>query len=416
MKQRLIRMVRVFKARYRGVVDSPERLKLACAEIATTVSRATLENNRERHILLASTGVRNIGDQAMLEAFIANVPGEIDVLVTSSSSYLVPEEARNRVRLLTFNALVYGRGRAHRADLARFCQLLARARSFSIVGADVIDGGYQLRAPMLSWALAAAVAQRRVDSRVLGFSWGESVNPLVVQAATAASIADVRLFARDPDSAERLAKDGVPGVREVVDMVFALGGEDMESAELQTLRTTVPAESGYVLLNVSGLIASTVDLGADYLVLARELYADGVHLVLVPHVDNRGGSDSAALREFARALTALGIAHTVIARLLRPKQMRALARGANFVVTGRMHLSVLALSCAVPAVVLSTQGKVSGMLRRVGYPEWCVQPQPGAGLALLAAARAIRALSAGELAPRATEFGIIAKKNFDGLG
>ncbi len=47
---------------------------------------------------------------------------------------------------------------------------------------------------------------------------------------------------------------------------------------------------------------------------------------------------------------------------------------ARLVVTGRMHLAVLALSGRIPAACLASQGKVEGLMALVGTPELVVDP------------------------------------------
>ena len=63
--------------------------------------------------------------------------------------------------------------------------------------------------------------------------------------------------------------------------------------------------------------------------------------------------------------------------LLAPGNVAWLAQHASAVVTGRMHLSILALNQGVPAIILATQGKVSGLLEQFDLPGLEVQPVSG---------------------------------------
>lgn len=69
-----------------------------------------------------------------------------------------------------------------------------------------------------------------------------------------------------------------------------------------------------------------------------------------------------------------------------PDVIRGLCSRATAVITGRMHLGVMALRMGTPAVIVSTQGKVEGLLEMFDMPECCVRPD--AGLAALPAAAA----------------------------
>ena len=88
------------------------------------------------------------------------------------------------------------------------------------------------------------------------------------------------------------------------------------------------------------------------------------------------------------------------------------------VVTGRMHLAIMALHGAVPAIPLSYQGKLSGLMRLFGTEGLSVEPRPGFAAEVeerlervLAAGDAIRR-SLSERLPRVKE---LAGKNFGGL-
>lgn len=395
--------------------DRPSVLDARARQLRERVATLNPDPGAARHVLLTSTGNRNIGDQAMLESFIANVGGPIDAIVLSNASYVLPESARDRVRLHKFDSLVYGRGDAQLNDLERFVELIQSARSFSVVGADVIDGGYQLRAPLMSWALATGAAEAGFDTRMLGFSWGENVAHVILEATRDAAAAGVRLYARDPDSAARLTRSHVLGVQSVVDTVFALEGTDKDTAEFRLLAEIRSSGNRIALLNVSGLIAGRMDVVDDYVEVAAALNERGVAVVALPHVNNRGGSDVAAIRELAARALVRGVRLKVLDRLLAPTQVRALAGLADVVVTGRMHLSILSLSAGTPAIVLATQGKVAGLMRRIGHPEWCVDPKPGMAQDIVAQLDRAQNIDRSELDALMPDLIATAHRNFEGL-
>lgn len=53
----------------------------------------------------------------------------------------------------------------------------------------------------------------------------------------------------------------------------------------------------------------------------------------------------------------------LVDRLLQSAEILGLCTPADVVVTGRMHLSIMVLNSGVPAITLSTQGKVEGLFQ-----------------------------------------------------
>lgn len=103
-------------------------------------------------------------------------------------------------------------------------------------------------------------------------------------------------------------------------------------------------------------------------------------------------------------------------RLLDPSEIRALTKNAEVVVTGRMHLAIMALSQGTPAFVVSTQGKVEGLAELFETPDLLLEPSPGFGAAAierLAPAR-LEAFRR-KVAERLSMVTGLASRNFEGL-
>lgn len=349
--------------------------------------------------LIASTGVANIGDQAMLDSVLSNVAGTVEVGLKDGATYRIPAGTP------TFDstALIYGAGSARQEARERLIASLRTTGRLGIVGADIIDGGYQRGVAVKSWSIAAAAAQAGIDTRVFGFSWGKGIDPLVIEAAQAAVDAGVRAIARDSISAARFAtntgREPVAGG----DLVFSLtwpeagSGSGSDAGTSEAPQAPVIIDGPYALVNISGLIASRVDISEDLVAVCHAINAAGTKIVLVPHVANRGGDDIAAIAEFSEKLVAAGLIEgsdnadssenadfIALEKLYAPGEIAMLSRGADFVVTGRMHLSILAMNQNTPAIVLATQGKVEGLLADVGFPDYAVAPVPSCAEAITA--------------------------------
>lgn len=320
-------------------------------------------------VLLAPPGGGNIGDQAMVEAFIENTPGPIRVLVRRHGDITVPSGAADRVDIEPMPALVYGSGAAHRMAIRDLGRVLATASSFSVVGADIMDGAYNVRASVRRATLARLAAATGVDTRVLGFSWNGHAAPAARRALARAAGAGVRLLLRDPISAERAREDGLCNVQPVADTVFAAASSsDTVADSLLGSSTDLVA-----VLNASGLVGRSIDQVPAYVEIIAALRARGLTVVLLPHVVRSSADDLVACRAIFDAVPA--DPHVIlIDRIVAPAEVRGLCARASLVLTGRMHLAIQALWSGRPAITLSTQGKVEGLMRLFDTAYLCVEP------------------------------------------
>jgi polysaccharide pyruvyl transferase WcaK-like protein len=181
----------------------------------------------------------------------------------------------------------------------------------------------------------------------------------------------VQLLVRDPVSAERARGDGLLGVTEVADAVFS--ARTMSSGAVDEYLGAAPAP--YVVVNASGLVARSLDQVAEYAGIVRALLDDGLTVVLVAHVMRSSASDLIACRKLHERVDDPRV--VLIDRMLSPAEVRGLCAGARLVLAGRMHLAIQALWSAVPAITLSTQGKVEGLMQLFGTEALCVEPSAG---------------------------------------
>lgn len=416
-------LLRTARERAYDVWASPRVLHPADHLVAAVVRRRARRPGRaavdvpRAHVLVCPPGDGNIGDQAMVEAFLGATDGPVVLLVREHGDVVVPTPDRSRVEVVALPRLVYGGGVGHVRDAARLARLLGRARSVSVVGADLMDGGYGHRAAA-NLALVAALARRAgLPSRVLGFSWNGRAHPGARAALGRAADRGTRLMLRDPLSADRARRDGLAGVEEVLDTVFMAADDLDPTAADALLGAARPDDPPLVVVNVSGLVGARVDQHADHVAVVDHLRARGARVVLLPHVRRPGGDDVAEVRRLAAAFAA-DAQVVAVDELLRPAQVRALADRSDAVLTGRMHLAVMALSRGVPAVCLSTQGKVDGLMAAFRSPGASVEPRPGMAGELtrrLDDALAADAPRRAELAGLAADAARLARRNVAGL-
>ncbi len=321
------------------------------------------------HILLAPPGAGNIGDRAMTEAFLASVNGPVTLIVRRASDLPdLPSRDSGPVNVMVAPGLLYGLPWQHVRDARRFRALLPRARSVSVIGADIMDGAYWESPSVRRFRLALIAAEAGVDARVLGFSWNARPTAAARRAMVRASAA-VRLLPRDPASAERLERDGAVNVVPTADIAFLTPRRPIEDLELDAWVTARVREGRrLVLLNSNGLIESDADTVRIYREFIREAPADVV-FVAVAHVSRGTPSDIELAETLGRDVDD-GDRLYVQRSLLRPGEVAELAAQAHLVVTGRMHLTILSTTVGTPVITVAYQGKVAGLYRELGTDTW----------------------------------------------
>jgi len=360
-----------------GILRSPALRRLVGAPLLRLALLGARPRPDGPHVLLAPPGDGNIGDQALVEAFLENVAGPVVVLVRRPGDIAIPREFAATVRLLPLPALVYGRVTGHARDVLRAARVLRGAASVSVVGADVMDGAYVPGASEMRSRLVREAARRGIPSRILGFSWNSAPRPSATAALRSAVAAGAIAVARDPVSAERLRAIGVDA-RLGADIVF----------RARTVSDALAVETGsadprpLAVINASGLIRGWSEQVDEYVDLVRRLGAEGTRTVILPHVLRADVDDLVTCRAIHARV---GDDAVLVERLASPAEVRGLARTARVVVTGRMHLAVMAAMSGVPAFTIATQGKVEGLMAALDCPELCLEPGPGLADRVLAA-------------------------------
>jgi colanic acid/amylovoran biosynthesis protein len=334
------------------------------------------------HVLLVAPGAGNVGDQAMFEAFLERTTDDVRVVVRRDGDVTVPAEHSERVTVVRLPDLIYGSGKRHRADVATLADELGSAASFSIVGADIMDGRYVMRASVNRSVMARAAATAGVPTRILGFSWNGNARPAARRQLVAASRAGAVPMLRDPLSLRRAERDGITRIVPVADIVFSATSIDRSWGERYSR-----ADKPLAIVNVSGLISRDVDQSVEYVEVIEALLAGGHQVLLLPHVSRPDADDAVACAAIQQKV---GVDRVLLApELPTPAQVRGLTEVADVVITGRMHLAIMSLWNSTPAITLATQGKVEGLMELIGAPELCVEPKPGFGRQVVGALDAI---------------------------
>ena len=331
---------------------------------------------RVQTLVMSPAGDGNIGDHAMLNAFLENCDGPVTVLSSGVDSTLHPDLNSSRLVFKPMRSLFSYPPFIRFWSVFKFSRLLASSRIFIIHGADTMDGS-QISASLARLSLCRLASLEGIPSAVLGFSWSDE-SPKVVSDAIRTVSANTLLFPRDPLALRRLEELDVSNLLPVTDMAFSLNTVETPPGSVSSwLRETASCQEEFVILNVSGLIANRFDQRKEIELVVSQIHKFGARVLFLPHVLRKGDDDLAICKEMHALLGQPK--DFLVEELLAPEQVRYIASRAKLTITGRMHLSILSLGIGTPAIALSTAGKVEGLFELFGLSEFVVDPVPGYG-------------------------------------
>ncbi|GCD90661.1 hypothetical protein NLS1_26670 [Nocardioides sp. LS1] len=285
----------------------------------------------------------------------------------------------------------------------------------SIIGADIMDGGYDKLEAVLRFNMLTVANAAGLSTRVTGFSWNGRASPAVVRALRQTQ-PGTELCVRDPHSYERLVSLHLEKLVQVSDMVFCFNQTEPYEPIVGWCDRMAIAGRRIVIVNASGLLMSSTVLLDEYRYFVETMLADGFAVLAVPHVIRPGDDDLAACRSVVRGLEG-DDAVLLIGELLSPAQVAWVASKAFATLSGRMHLAIFSLLAARPAAVLSSQGKVSGLMALTGLDDFILSPAVGLGREAVEAIRRIARdpAIAGVVQERLASLRGMALDNFVGL-
>ncbi|WP_313503830.1 Coenzyme F420 hydrogenase/dehydrogenase, beta subunit C-terminal domain [Corynebacterium variabile] len=337
-------------------------------------------------LVIATAGNGNIGDQAMFETILAVVDGPVVAFVPSDRAFTMPDEVRDRVTTVVLGDLVNGGTVAAARARKVFSGYLRDASTLIVIGADIMDGGYQRREAALRLDCLELAERAGLDCRIVGFSWSAEPDPYVLRQFRGLP-GGIRKFVRDGKSLDRISADGVAGVEGAADVVFSHSIAPEESAFSRWAGERRSAGHSVIVVNVSGLVFKRLARqggGDRYLQdmadTVRRLVAQGHAVALMPHVVRSGDDDLDACRRVAGLVTdspgggAGDDRVLLVDRLLSPAEVLALVGASEAVISARMHLGILTLTTSRPCVLFDTQGKVEGLMREFGLSDCVISP------------------------------------------
>lgn len=345
---------------------------------------------------------RRISPEAMGSVVIpAAAPGGTgdDAMVNGSIAALSAEYPDERISILVPNKYPtdfrFSPGREHLKLFSNWTHPVIEATELTgykriyVLGADILDGVYNLPDAIKRIRLAGVCSEQGQDSRIVGFSLNENPHPAVLQEFK--RLKNVPLFLRDPLSYER-AKRLIGGdVRLSADVAFLLepvAGEHSASVERFAAQARASGNRVYGL-NIHDLLARFSPDGTfDKLISSiAGLIASrkDCSFVLIPHDYRQTVDDRVPLQRVYENLDLESRQRVqILSGPIRAAEIKQVCKSLDGVLTGRMHLAIAALGMGVPVMGIVYQGKFEGTLSYFDLDkEFMLSPEQAADFKLL---------------------------------
>jgi polysaccharide pyruvyl transferase WcaK-like protein len=338
--------------------------------IVLSLIRPRLSSDGASHFLLPSVGNGNIGDQAMVESFINYVGvGDCILIVEDAADFRKDNNIFPEPRIIEIPHLIHGNFIQQFFALISILRISNKVKSLSVIGADIMDGVYSQKQSINRLFLLRVFNSLEIDTRITGFSWAPNARALPIKLLRIISN-KTKLYVRDPKSVQRLHEQNIFQVYQVADLVFSdLSLDGAPDIDRWTSTSTKPI----VVVNISGLGLKDTQLYLkhirQYQLIVEYLRINGFRLLVLPHVFGGGGDTKISDDLFD---STCGSEDLLITDPLSPAQERHLFQSVSFVITGRMHIAILALNMGIPVIALETMGKVMGLFEVFNLEDYCI--------------------------------------------
>lgn len=247
--------------------------------------------------------------------------------------------------------------------------LLRKFDSFYIIGADLIDGYYSSSVSCFLFFLAHLASSLGVDVHIVSASFNDSP-PDEVKRGLAILPPSIRFHLRDQYSAKRLEAVLHRPVSHSADVAFGLVPEPSPyvNSILNWGEQQRKLSRHLLILNINML-----PIGKQYCERQEEyvekwtewlvaMVREKCSIIFISH-DYRGswGDHIAAELAFRQIPETVKVHCLLPSNLLHAAEIKAIAKSADLVVTGRMHLAIGALGCGTPVVGYAYQSKFEGI-------------------------------------------------------
>lgn len=247
-----------------------------------------------------------------------------------------------------------------------------RATEVYALFADVLDGFYGERSVLAKLAHLQGLGLRGTRLHLVGFSW-ENGSPSIVEALR--GLPNARFSTRDPISTERFHADtGLP-VQRGADLAYLVPQVRAAPAQIASQVANWRQQGMSVLgITPNALWRQRAPGMFDGLVaLVNHPEMRDVGFVLVPH-DRRDNQDDHLFAEQILAASPSAASRIVLPEVPDFPASRGLLQLVDVHLAGRMHSGISAMSVTTPALMISLQQKMLGILEDAGQDGSAVSP------------------------------------------
>lgn len=334
-------------------------------------------------LLIAPAGWGSVGDEAMIRACAQylHADGVDQVLIISATAppILAPDEEYpaycEELHLPDWGTL--------EAAVKQYREQLRESSEVYCLGADVLDGRYDVRSSRLRLALVLDAAKVCPRTTILGFSLHPAIEPACVQAFRALG-ERVDLCLRDPVSFEVARGLGLSRIRQTADVAFLLAPEKtVRTAKIESwIRGERDMGRRVIGLNVSKQILGKDDdtrhvaVAAHREAIEQLCLDDGVSFVLIDHDRRPTQDDRQSLLEVVDGISPEVREHvTSIGEYLRATEIKFICGMCDTILTHRLHLAIAGLGMGTPSIAVSYQGKVAGLYDLFGWSDGMLEAE-----------------------------------------
>ncbi|MFN6471696.1 MAG: polysaccharide pyruvyl transferase family protein [Nostoc sp. SerVER01] len=270
-----------------------------------------------------------------------------------------------------------------------FTKLASTYDQFYCLGADVMDGKYSEYRSARRIQCAALAKQTGTDSAILGFSFNEEPTEKVVEAFQKLPL-DIKLYARDPISQNRLIQKLKRPIELVADLAFLVhpaSNDGHVSDVLKWIKDQKINQRVVLGINANSQIISQPDeqdinkIIHIYVEALTEIYSqnDNVSFILVPHDfrhPDKKSSDIGLSEAIWQDLPAEVQYHCLkLPAQFSARQIKSIAGNLDMVLSGRMHFAIACLGQGTPVACITYQGKFEGLFRHFELEGMLIKPE-----------------------------------------
>lgn len=342
-------------------------------------------------IVFVPTSFGSLGDEAMVLASIdyLNEQGIENIILIDYTDKEKTKYAANVLSNINLRGfLVYTKWSNFLASFLYAGWKINQYERLYCLGADLMDGYYSNFATFKKVKLVEIASMLGLSTGILGFSYNRQPTNLSKELLSALP-PQVKLCARDPVSYQRLTDFVAHPANLVADLAFLL--QPLEQSEiLDRVFNWVNLQKNQnkivVGLNIHALLIKrlegikTNDLVEVFVKAITQLYHDNQQLsfVFLPH-DIRMVEEVNDKILLTRVMA--GLPSEVAASCYQipfpcsAREIKAIVKNLNCVVTGRMHLGIACLGQGTPIACITYQGKFEGLYQHFNLEPLFISPQ-----------------------------------------